>query len=154
MELLMIDTDRDFVEMLTGWLTALGYAVHRAYTGEQAMREWVAHQPELIILDTALKDVDALAMCRQMRSKHDAPVLIVTDGKDVHQVRGNRIPYLGFDRRWGYTFDQSPYLPYPSESGTGSGTSSLSPHRSRGGLYTGIPACGWAGTRRGGTNWQ
>jgi DNA-binding response OmpR family regulator len=84
MKLLVIDTDRDFVEMLTGWLTTLGYAVHRAYTGEQAMREWVEHQPELIILDTTLKDMDALAMCRQMRSKHDAPVLVVTEGKDVH----------------------------------------------------------------------
>jgi DNA-binding response OmpR family regulator len=84
MKLLVIDNDRDLVEMLTGWLTTLGYEVHRAYTGEHAMREWMEHQPELIILDTMLKDMDALAMCREMRSKHDAPVLVVTDGKDVH----------------------------------------------------------------------
>jgi DNA-binding response OmpR family regulator len=28
MKLLVIDNDRDFVEMLTGWLTTLGYEVH------------------------------------------------------------------------------------------------------------------------------
>src|SRR5260370_12839357 len=83
MKLLVIDNDRDFVEMLTGWLTTLGYEVHRAYTGEHAMREWVEHQPDLIILDTMLKDMDALAMCREMRSKHDALVIVVTSGKNV-----------------------------------------------------------------------
>src|SRR5260370_2471624 len=83
MKMLVIDNDRDFVEMLTGWLTTLGYEVHRAYTGEHAMREWVEHQPDLIILDTMLKDMDALAMCREMRSKHDALVIVVTSGKNV-----------------------------------------------------------------------
>ena len=83
MKLLVIDNDRDFVEMLTGWLTTLGYEVHRAYTGEHAMREWVEHQPDLIILDTMLQDMDALAMCREMRSKHEALVIVVTSGKNV-----------------------------------------------------------------------
>src|SRR5260370_35036445 len=37
----------------------------------------------MVILDTQLKDVDALAMCRQMQQKHDALILVMTDGKDV-----------------------------------------------------------------------
>jgi len=82
-KLLVVDNDRNLVEMLTGWLKTLGYEVHRAYTGKQAMREWGEHQPDLIILDTMLIDVDALAMCREMRNKHDALVIVVTDGKDV-----------------------------------------------------------------------
>src|SRR5437660_10881989 len=82
-KLLVVDNDRNLVEMLTGWLKTLGYEVHRAYTGKQAMREWGEHQPDLIILDTMLIDVDALAMCHEMRSKHDALVIVVTDGKDV-----------------------------------------------------------------------
>src|SRR5438874_4626462 len=69
--------------MLTGWLKTLGYEVYRAYTGEQAARVWEEQQPDLIILDTRLKDMDGLTMCREMRSKHDALVLVVTDGKDV-----------------------------------------------------------------------
>src|SRR5436305_14213628 len=69
--------------MLTGWLKTLGYEVYRAYTGEQAARVWEEQQPDLIILDTRLKDMDGLTMCREMRSKHDALVLIVTDGKEV-----------------------------------------------------------------------
>lgn len=84
MKLLIVDSDRDLVEMLTSWLKTLGYEVHRAYSGERAKAEWEEHKPDLVILDTALKDLDALQMCRDMRHLHDALVLVVTDGKDVH----------------------------------------------------------------------
>jgi DNA-binding response OmpR family regulator len=83
MKLLIVDSDRDLVEMLTGWLKTLGHEVRRAYTGEQARIEWGEQKPDLVILDTALKDTDALAMCRDMRLKHDALIFIVTAGKSV-----------------------------------------------------------------------
>src|SRR2546421_10692214 len=83
MKLLVVDSDRDLVEMLTSWLKTVGYEVYRAYTGEQARAQWIEQRPDLVILDSALEDVDALAMCRDMRTKHDALLLIVTDGKDV-----------------------------------------------------------------------
>jgi len=83
MKLLIIDSDRDMVEMLMNWLKACGYEVHRAYTGEQAKSKWLEEEPDLVILDVALKGIDALEMCRDLRTKHDALVLIVTDGKDV-----------------------------------------------------------------------
>lgn len=84
MKLLVVDSDRDMIEMLTGLLRVHGYEVHRAYTGERAKIEWLDKKPDLVILDTTLKDVDSLAMCRDLRSKHDALVLVMTDGKDVH----------------------------------------------------------------------
>src|SRR5438094_9867341 len=84
MKLLVVDSDRDLVEMLTSWLKTLGYEVHRAYTVEHAKTVWVEQEPDLVILDSALKDADALKMCREMRSKHDALVLVVTEGKEVH----------------------------------------------------------------------
>jgi len=84
MKLLLVDPDRDLIEMLTGWLKTHGYAVHRAYSGQQARTAWTEQQPDLVILDTALQDDDALAMCREMRHRHDALVLVLTAGKDVH----------------------------------------------------------------------
>jgi len=83
MKLLVIDSDRDLVEMLTSWLKTLGYEVHRAYDAERAKTEWLEQKPDLVIMDTALKDADMLAICRDLRDKHDALVLVVTDGKDV-----------------------------------------------------------------------
>src|SRR5258708_9948425 len=83
MKLLIVDSDHHIVEMLTGWLKTLGYEVRRAYTGEQAKIEWVEQCPDLVILDVGLKDIDALAMCRDMRIIHDALVLAVADEKDI-----------------------------------------------------------------------
>ena len=83
MKLLVVDSDRDLVEMLTSWLKTLGYEVHRAYTAERAKIEWIEQRPDLVIMDTALKDVDMLSLCRELRNKHDALILVVTDGKDV-----------------------------------------------------------------------
>jgi DNA-binding response OmpR family regulator len=83
MKLLVVDSDRDLVEMLTSWLKTLGYEVHRAYTAERAKIEWIEQRPDLVIMDTALKGVDMLSLCRELRNKHDALILVVTDGKDV-----------------------------------------------------------------------
>ena len=83
MKLLIVDADRDLVEMLTNWLKSLGYEVYRAYTGERASLEWEQQQPDLVIIDPTLKDMDGLALCREMRVKHDAFVLVIIDGKDV-----------------------------------------------------------------------
>ena len=56
MKLLLVDPDRDLIEMLTGWLKTLGYAVHRAYSGQQARTAWTELQPDLVLLDTAQGD--------------------------------------------------------------------------------------------------
>lgn len=83
MKLLVVDSDRDLVEMLTSWLKTLGYDVRRAYNADRAKVEWLEQRPDLVIMDTALKDIDTLALCRDLRSKHDALVLVITEGKDV-----------------------------------------------------------------------
>jgi DNA-binding response OmpR family regulator len=84
-KILIADPDRDLVEMLTGWLKSLGYEVYRAFNADRAKHEWANQQPDLVILDPALKDMDGLALCREMRSKHDALVLVLSDAHDVHE---------------------------------------------------------------------
>ena len=83
MKLLIVDADRDLVEMLTGWLKTLGHEVRRAYSGKQARIAWEDQKPDLVILDTSLHDTDALAMCRDLQRRHDALLMIVTEGKSV-----------------------------------------------------------------------
>src|SRR5437588_5957991 len=98
MKLLLVDNDRYWIEMLNGWLKTMGYEVRRAYTTEQARVEWIEQQPDLVILDPGLKDGDGLAMCRELRVKHDALVLVVTEGKDatdeIHCLEGGADDYL------------------------------------------------------------
>jgi DNA-binding response OmpR family regulator len=83
MNLLVVDADRNLVEMLTGWLKTLGHEVHRAYSGEQARAKWEERKPDMVIIDTVLGNTNVLALCQDMRHIHDALVLVITDGKDV-----------------------------------------------------------------------
>ena len=83
MKLLVIDKDHVTVEMLTNWLKIYGYKVYHAFTGRQAQSIWLAEKPDLVILDTALEDVDALVMYQDLRNKHDALVLVLTSEKGV-----------------------------------------------------------------------
>lgn len=87
MKLLAVDTDHHFVDELTAWLRTLGYEVQRAYTGEQAKIVWEEQHPDLVILDTALMDVDAVTLWNEMRRKHDALVIVLAEAKDVqHEI--------------------------------------------------------------------
>lgn len=104
MKTLILDSDRDMVEMLTSLLKTYGYEVHRAYDGERARAEWLAHEPDLVIMDSQLSDVDPAAMCHDMQARHDALVLVLAERADAQtQVR-----YLdaGAD-----AFLQKPFLP-------------------------------------------
>jgi DNA-binding response OmpR family regulator len=83
MKLLVVDTDHHLVKELTACLRKSGYEVYQADTGEQAKIMWEEHYPDIVILNTALKDVDAVAMWSEMRKRHDALVVVLTDGKDV-----------------------------------------------------------------------
>jgi DNA-binding response OmpR family regulator len=85
MKILLADQDRDLVEMLMGWLKSLGYEVSRAFNADRLKSEWAAQQPDLIILTPTLKDTDGLALCHEMRGKHDALVLVLGDTNDVHE---------------------------------------------------------------------
>ena len=71
------------VEMLTGWLRARGYTVHFAFTADRIRSSWETHEPDLVILDVSMPGVDSLAMCRDLRSQHDALILAVTTERDT-----------------------------------------------------------------------
>jgi DNA-binding response OmpR family regulator len=83
MKILIVDSNRDWVEMLTSWLKMLGYEVCRAYVAERARDLWMEQKPDLVILDPVLKDRDGLDLCWEMRSKHDALVLVITDVNEL-----------------------------------------------------------------------
>src|SRR5258708_4747074 len=84
MKLLVVDSDRDLVEMFMGWLRMHGYEVYRAYDVERAKVVWQEKQPDLILIDTVLGEANILKLIRDVRSWHDALVMVITVEKDVN----------------------------------------------------------------------
>lgn len=83
--LVLIANDQEWTaRSLETILEADGCAVVRAYTGRQAIERAGAEQPDLIVLDRQLPDVDGPEVCRQLRSTGAAgpevPIVITTAG--------------------------------------------------------------------------
>lgn len=80
--LLVVDDDAKITSMLKRALTYEGYEVEIAANGHQALA-LAANNPDLIILDIMLPGIDGLAVCRQIRSNSDIPILMLTARDDT-----------------------------------------------------------------------
>ena len=60
-----------------------GYAVLRAYTGRQALELARSAQPDLVLLDVRMPDLDGIEVCRMLREEPafaNTPIVMVTSG--------------------------------------------------------------------------
>lgn len=92
MRFLVVDDEADVVEVVSVTLKMQWgeeAKVLAAYTGEEAMALVQSEQPDLIILDVALPDIDGFEVCRQIREFSDVPILMLTAKDDeMDKVRG------------------------------------------------------------------
>lgn len=73
--LLLVEDDETIAEPLTEGLEYAGFHVRGVRTGRDALADPSA---DLILLDLGLPDLDGGEVCRQLRSRTDAPIIVVT----------------------------------------------------------------------------
>ncbi len=83
--LVLIANDQEWsARSLESILGPNGYAVVRAYTGQQALERARTSQPDLIILDAQMPDMHGFEVCRALRSdprfSATTPIVITTSG--------------------------------------------------------------------------
>lgn len=77
--LLVVDDEPNIVELLATSLRFAGFAVATAMTGADAVRAVERHDPDLVLLDVMLPDVDGFVVLRRLRERRDhLPVLFLT----------------------------------------------------------------------------
>jgi two-component system KDP operon response regulator KdpE len=76
--LLVIDDEVQILRLLTHALEADGFEVHTAKTGKQGLGEVAALQPDAVILDLGLPDMDGNEVLRRIREWTQVPVLVLT----------------------------------------------------------------------------
>lgn len=67
-KVLIIDDDERLVSALQMRLSAVGYTVHTAHNGDIGLSQAALFQPEAIILDIRMPQMDGHEVCRIMRS--------------------------------------------------------------------------------------
>ena len=76
--ILIVDDEPQIRRALHTGLQARGYSVIEAACGEDALVEIAAKEPELVILDLGLPDLDGLEVLRKLRGWTKVPVIILT----------------------------------------------------------------------------
>ncbi len=76
--LLVIDDDREFVELLRRRLEGAGYRVVAALDGETGLRMLESARPDLVILDIMMPGMDGWEVCRRIRQISTVPILMLT----------------------------------------------------------------------------
>lgn len=65
--ILIVDDEKDLVEMLTLRLEASNYEALRAYDGREALDKAKKEKPDLIILDLMIPKIDGYKVCRMLK---------------------------------------------------------------------------------------
>lgn len=87
-KVLIVDDERAIRRFLYTSLNAHGYEVTEAATGEDAILQVVNFQPDLIILDLGLPDINGLEVTRRIREWSQTPILILSvQDQDTDKIK-------------------------------------------------------------------
>jgi len=80
--ILVVDDERNIVELVRLYLEKEGFGVLWAADGESALAMHARHDPDLVILDLMLPKVDGFEVCREIRRRGETPVVMLTARSD------------------------------------------------------------------------
>ncbi|MHA6484312.1 response regulator [Paenibacillus sp. strain BS8-2] len=87
--ILIIEDEKSIAELERDYLESHGYTVEIESRGDIGLQRAMEARHDLIILDVMLPKIDGFEICRQIRSKHNMPILMVTSKKeDIDKIRG------------------------------------------------------------------
>lgn len=75
---LVVEDDRDIAESLELFLRSDGHRTERAHDGRRALELVRSAQPDLVLLDLGLPELDGLEVLKAIRAGSDLPVIVVT----------------------------------------------------------------------------
>ncbi len=87
--ILVIDDDRNILEIIKLYLNKEGYAVHVGERGDTALALFRETKPALVVLDVMLPGLDGWKVLHQLREESDVPVIMLTAKSDtLDRVQG------------------------------------------------------------------
>ncbi len=87
--ILVIEDDSAIASLTQLQLENRGYQVQLARDGVEGLRHAYAWQPDLVVLDIMMPDMDGWTVCERLRELSDVPIIFVTAiGKEADIVRG------------------------------------------------------------------
>jgi two-component system response regulator VicR len=98
---LVVDDETNIIDVCTVYLQREGYQVISAVSGDEAIRLWRLHSPQLIVLDLMMPGKNGWQVSEEIRNEQDVPIIMLT-------ARGDEM-----DRLMGLTMGADDYLTKP-----------------------------------------
>lgn len=93
--ILIVEDEKDIIEVLRYYLEKENYRVHVARDGFSALESAARIVPSLVLLDLMLPQLDGIEVCKRLKSDErlrDIPIIMVTaKAEEVDKIRGLEI---------------------------------------------------------------
>lgn len=76
--ILVVEDDAAVRNLITTTLETHDYRFHTAPTGEAAILEAVSHNPEIVLLDLGLPDIDGVEIIKKIRAWSTMPIIVLS----------------------------------------------------------------------------
>lgn len=87
--ILLVDDEKEIVELLTIYLNNEGYRLLKAYNGMEALECLQNEEVDLIILDVMMPKMDGLVACMKIREERKMPIIILSaKNTDMDKISG------------------------------------------------------------------
>lgn len=91
-KILIIEDEKDILQLVKLYLEKEGYRAVTAATGTEGLDSAKQHKPDLIVLDLMLPEIDGLEVCKRLRSAPETamlPIIMLTaKAEETDQVIG------------------------------------------------------------------
>ena len=82
-KVLIVDDDQNICELLRLYIEKEGYDTRIANDGKAALEVFYEYNPDLIMLDIMLPELDGWQVCREIRKKSQCPIIMLTAKSEV-----------------------------------------------------------------------
>lgn len=88
-KILVVDDDSNIAELICLYLVKEGFETEKASNGKEALRQMQRFDPNLVILDVMMPEMDGYETCREIRKQSNTPVIFLTaKGETFDKVLG------------------------------------------------------------------
>lgn len=77
-QILLVDDDRSLVDVLSMALQDTGFDVRVAHDGKRGWDAFCQSEPDLVVLDLLMPELDGLELCKLIRAEHRTPIMMLT----------------------------------------------------------------------------
>ena len=85
-KILVIDDEEPTVELIAMLLERRGYEIIKALRADEGLRKAYRFQPDLVLLDIMMPDMDGWEVCKRLREMSDVPIIFLTARGEVRDV--------------------------------------------------------------------